>query len=363
MSNGPARPSQVSVRTVLTVCFTILAVAALVEFLLQTRLALLLTLGAAILAVALNHAVEALVRRRVRRGLAMALVVTGGLCAVVSLCLVLIPPAISQANAFVAQAPVLWQKLQQTQLFLKLDQRVDLHTQLQQISEKATGAITPMLSAVGGVVSALGTLLTLIVLTIFVLIFAPELVTAGFALIPDDERDRTERIAAKVYRTVGRYVGGLLGICAINAALTTIFLAIARMPFFLPLAILSGLSSLVPYAGPLVSGTAITLVALVTGGAWKALATGIYFVLYGQLEGNVLGPVIYRRAVDINPLVTTLAILFLAEFMGLPGAIIAVPLAATAQILLHEIVAARADARAARTAGGDPASASEDSGD
>jgi putative heme transporter len=273
-------------------------------------------------------------------------VVTGGLSALVSLCLVLIPPAISQANAFVAQAPSLWKNLEQTQLFLKLDQRVDLHTQLQQMSEKAAGAITPMLSAVGGIVSALGTLLTLIVLTIFMLIFAPGLVTTGLHLIPGDERDRTTRIADKVYRTVGRYVGGLLGICAINAGLTTVFLAIVRMPFFLPLAILSGLSSLVPYAGPLVSGTAITLVALVTGGPWKALATGIYFILYGQLEGNVLGPVIYRRTVDINPLVTTLAILFLAEFMGLPGAIIAVPLAATAQIFLREILAARAEASA-----------------
>ena len=66
-------------------------------------------------------------------------------------------------------------------------------------------------------------------------------------------------------------------------------------PIFLPLGILSGASSLVPYAGPLVLGVTITLFALVTGGVLKALAAAIYFVVYGQLEGNVLAPFIYCR--------------------------------------------------------------------
>jgi len=55
----------------------------------------------------------------------------------------------------------------------------------------------------------------------------------------------------------------------------------------------------------------------------------------------VLSPLIFRRTVHINPLVTTLAILFMAEFMGLPGAIIAVPAAATTQILIREILSLR----------------------
>ena len=55
----------------------------------------------------------------------------------------------------------------------------------------------------------------------------------------------------------------------------------------------------------------------------------------------MLSPLIFRHTVHINPLVTTLAILFMAEFMGLPGAIIAVPAAATAQILIREILSLR----------------------
>ena len=113
------------------------------------------------------------------------------------------------------------------------------------------------------------------------------------------------------------------------------------MPFFLPLGILSGTSSLVPYAGPLVVAAAITLFALITGGVWSALAAAIYFVVYGQLEGNVLAPFIYRRTAHVNPLVTLLAVLFLVEFMGVVGAVVAVPVAAAAQIVLAEIVTIR----------------------
>jgi predicted PurR-regulated permease PerM len=140
---------------------------------------------------------------------------------------------------------------------------------------------------------------------------------------------------------VGGYLGGLLGICAVNAILTTVVFVILGTPFFLPLGILAGSSSLVPYAGPLVAGATVTVFVLVTGGAWKALAAAIYFVLYGQLEGNVLAPLVYRRTVDVNPLVTLLAILFLAEFMGIAGAIMAVPLAAAGQIVVREVLAHR----------------------
>jgi predicted PurR-regulated permease PerM len=343
MTTRPTKSSQVSVRTVLTVSLTVLAVVALVDFLLRTQLSLVLTLSAVMLAIALDHAVEVLMRRRFRRPLAIAAVVAGLLFLLVSLGFLLIPPAITQARALAAQAPALWHKAQQTALFVSLDRRFDLHEQIAQVSARATTAITPMLSAVTSVLSVVAALLTLTVLTIFVLIFGPELARGALELLRPDERVRTQRIADKIYRSIGGYIGGLLGICGINAALTGTFLAITRMPFFLPLAIFSGLCSLIPYAGPFVAGSTITIVALVTGGPLKALATGIYFILYGQLEGNVLGPVIYRKTANINPLVTTLSILFLAEFMGLPGAILAVPLAAAGQIILHELVAFRAE--------------------
>jgi predicted PurR-regulated permease PerM len=333
------RRSQVSLATVFTVCFGAAIVAGLVLFLLETKLALLLTLGGAIAAVSMDHAVEALARQGLRRSWAIAAVLSGLLLAWVALGFLLVPPIVTQAKALAAEAPALWRKLQDTPLFASLDSRFHF---LDQLRESAPGAATAVSTAVGGVVTALGGALAFVFLAVFMLVFGRDLAAAFLAeVVSPASRKRSERIASNIYRATGRYLGGLLGICAINAILTTVLLVILRTPFFLPLGILSGSSSLVPYVGPLVTGATVTAFVLVTGGAWKALAAALYFVLYGQLEGNILAPLVYRRTVNVNPLVTLLAILFLAELMGIAGAILAVPIAAAAQIVLRELLALR----------------------
>ena len=333
------RRSQVSLATVFTVCFGVAIVAGVVVFLLETKVALVLTLGGAIAAVAMDHAVEALAPRRLRRPWAIAAVLCGLVVVWVALGFLLVPPIVSQARALAAEAPALWRKLQGTPLFASLDSRFHF---LEQLRESVPGAATALSTAVGGVVSALGGILAFVFLAVFMLVFGRDLAAAFVAeVVSPANRERAERIASNIYRAVGGYLGGLLGICAINATLTTVALVILRTPFFLPLGILAGASSLVPYAGPLVAGATVSLFVLVTGGVWKALAAAIYFVLYGQLEGNVLAPLIYRRTVDVNPLVTLLAILFMAEFIGIAGAILAVPVAAAGQIVMRELLAFR----------------------
>lgn len=337
------RSSQVSSKTVFTVCFTVLAVTALAYFILKTTVSLVLTVGAVMVAIALDHAVELLTRRGLRRSLAIAIVVVGLIAVGVGLGLLVIPPAIRQGRALVAEAPMLWEKVQHTRFFMALNARFDVQEQLRQESQGATGVmnLNPVISAVGGVLRVLGGLVTLLFLTIFVLVFGPDLKNSALEELELESQERYARIVANIYCSVGGYLAGLLGICSLNALVTTVFLAITRMPFFLPLGLLSGASSLVPYAGPLAVGSMITLLALMTGGLWKGVATAVYFVLYGQLEGNVLGPLVYRRTAHVNPLVTLLSIVFLAEFMGVAGAVIAVPLAAVAQVVVRELLTLR----------------------
>jgi predicted PurR-regulated permease PerM len=322
------------------VCFSIAVVMALVFFVIKTRFAITLTLSAALVSVALNHVVVALMKRGVRREWAIVMVVGGMLTIGVGLGFLLVPPAVAQAKALVVEAPNLWQRLEHSRFFEILNARFDLKDTLRQ-SGSPVSAAPPLLNVIGGVLSLIGGLISLLFLAVFMLIFGGDLVHGLLVELSTTHRDRYERIAEKVYHSVGGYLVGLLGICSLNATLTTTFLAIIRMPYFLPLGIISGTSSLIPYAGPLVTGTAITLMVLATAGLWKALAAAGYFVLYGQLEGNVVGPLVYRRTVHVNPLITLLSILFLAEFMGLVGAIVAVPVAAAAQIVVREWVAAK----------------------
>lgn len=339
------RPSQVTLKTVFTVSFGLLLVLGLVQAARHAVVSLTLIAASIMIAVALDHAVAVLERRRVNRSLAIVIVCVVLLGLVVGLGFTLIPQVIDQGRQLVHDVPSFVKTARQSSLFHTLDTRFHVASRVQdaerKLPELMEGAASPLLTALGSVVSAIGAVITITVLVVFMLIFGGRLVRAMLAEARPHHRPIYEDLVGKIYQSIGGYLGGLALICGVNATLTTTFLAIDRVPFFLPLGILSGFSSMVPYAGPLVMGSTISLVALLTKGTWHGLAAVIYFICYGQLEGNVLGPLVFRRTVHVNPLLTTLSILLLGEIAGIFGAIVAVPVVAALQIITREVLRIR----------------------
>jgi predicted PurR-regulated permease PerM len=339
------RPSQVSLKTVFTVAFGVLIVIAIVQAVINATLALALTGAALLLSVALDHPVRLLERRGVKRLPAIAIVTLAGLGLIVAFGFTLIPPAIDQGRALVHDAPQFVRSARGSALFRTLDARFHLGDYLvdieRRLPEMLQGAATPILNAVGDLLSGVAAAVTIAFLVIFMLIFGGRLIAAWVAESRPERREMYQHVLRKIYQSIGGYLGGLALICTINATLTTTFLAIDRLPFFLPLGIAAGLSSMIPYAGPIVAGTGISLIALFTQGIGHGVACAIYFIVYGLLEGNVLAPLIFRRTVNVNPLVVTLSILFLGEIAGIMGAIIAVPVVAALQIVLREVLRIR----------------------
>ncbi len=334
-----------TVKTVLVVTLTILGVLGALYLLWHTRVALSLTLAAALLAVALNHAVEALVRRRLKRGLAVGVVMFGLVAALAGILLLFIPPAVNQGRALVDQAPALLDKARHSRIYERLNARFDLDDKLRGVREdalaKAEVAVDPALKALGGVLAGLAGFVTVLFLIVFMLLFGGRMVRGLLSEALPTRRERYLRVLTKIYNSIGGYLSGLSFICLVNAICTSVFLAIIRIPFFLPLGVLAGLSSLIPLAGNTVAGVLITLIALAAGGLWKAVAVGVYFIVYQQFENHVLGPMVYRRTVNMNPLVIILALIFFAELGGVPGALVAIPAVAAAQIVLRELLIIR----------------------
>jgi|SRR5450631_73331 len=338
--------SQVHLKTVFTVVLGTLLVVTVVFAIMHALLAITLTGAALLLTLALEHAVQFLIRHHVHRLAAIAIVALLVLGFLTGIGFTLIPPVVSQGKALVQRAPDYVRKVRASKLVRRLDERFSLSERLEDAekdgSHVITGAASPVLAAVGGVLSFVGASVTVFFVTIIMLVFGGPLVQAALQQLPGRQRETMENIVRQVYQSVGGYIAGLALICTMNATCTTVFLAINRVPFFLPLGVLSGLSSTVPYAGPLVAGTFVSLLSFLTGGLWHGIATVIYFVVYGQIEGNVLGPLIFRKAVQVNPLVVMLSILFLGEIGGVVGAVVAVPLAATLQVVLRELLSLRA---------------------
>jgi predicted PurR-regulated permease PerM len=339
------RRSQVSFKTVFTVCAAVLLALGVTYAVINALVAVALTGAALMLAVSLDHVVRLLQRRGLSRSLSIGVVLFAGLLVVVAFGLLLIPPAIDQGKQLVRDTPGFLRTIRATGAFQRLDERFHLAEQLaraeKELPHVLEGAASPVLSALGSLLTGVGATITILFLTAFMLIFGGRLIEAALREARADRRPVYEDVLHKIYKSIGGYLGGLLSICLINATLTTTFLAIDRVPFFLPLGIAAGLSSLVPYAGPFVAGTAISLVAFATRGLGAGVAAAIYFVVYGQLEGNVLAPLVFRRTVHVNPLVVTLSILFFGELAGVAGAVVAVPVVASLQVVLRELLVIR----------------------
>jgi len=337
--------SQLTVRTVLKVCLTVLGFVTGVYFVLQTRVALTLVMTAMLLAVALNHAVEAVQKRRVGRRLSIAAVILAVMLGMAGIGVLIIPPFVSQGKALIDQGPALVRKLRQSDAYRSLDARFRVDDQIATFLEAKPGSLEraaeSTMRAIGGALSLAAAFVTVFFLVIFMLLFGGPLVGAMLSILSDAQRSQSERILEKLYRCIGGYLGGLALICIANAVVTTTFLALWQVPFFLPLGIASGLASLIPYVGTAISAVLVSTLAWITGGLWHGVGTAIYYILYGQFEGQLLGPFVYRRTINLNPLVTLLSTLFLVDLAGIPGAVIAIPVAGTAKILLQEFLSSR----------------------
>ena len=105
------------------------------------------------------------------------------------------------------------------------------------------------------------------------------------------------------------------------------------------LGILAGLTEIIPFLGPWISGGVAVLVALAVGGPIKALEVFILFEVIQLLEGNTVVPLVMSRTVRINPLAVIVAVLIGGSLLGVPGAVLGVPIAGAIQVVIQAVLA------------------------
>lgn len=148
-------------------------------------------------------------------------------------------------------------------------------------------------------------------------------------LLPERAREPATQIGQRVWATLGRYFRGQLLIALVDAVLIGIGLVVLAIPLALPLTMLIFFGALFPIVGAFVSGAVAVLVALADAGLTHALIVLAVVVGVQQLEGNVLEPVVLGRAIAIHPLLVLVSITAGAVTVGVLGAFLAVPLAAS----------------------------------
>jgi predicted PurR-regulated permease PerM len=181
---------------------------------------------------------------------------------------------------------------------------------------------------------------TVLVLTLYLMAALPSVKGACYKLVPQQRRARVVFLGEEISRRVGGYVLGQIAVATINGVLTWTMLMILGLPFPTVLAVLAALLALVPIVGTIVGGVIIVLVALSAGWVTAAIALG-YYIAYHVFEAYVLSPRIMHRAVDVPALVTIVAVLAGGTLLGVVGALIAIPVAAGLSLIYEQVIVPR----------------------
>jgi predicted PurR-regulated permease PerM len=333
-------------RSVLMALGVLLGVIAAVEFALLARAGLTLVTIALFLALALNPAVEALQRRGFPRGAAVAAVYVVAVAILGLLALVFIPPVVEQISKLVEALPTLVDDLTKGHGplgFLERKYQVVERVRSATAGQEAGGLLGSAgsaLTAVKGIAATAFGALIIAFLTFFMLLEGPEWRRRCTELIPATHRDMVERIGAGVYHSVGGFVTGNLVASLLAGVVATVVMLVAGVPYAVPLGLFVAIIELVPYVGPLVATIVVTAVAL-TVGLTSALVALALLLVYHAIEGHTLRPMLYGRAVKLSPLAVLVAILIGTEIAGILGALIAIPVAGSIQVLLREMLQRR----------------------
>src|SRR5438105_1247073 len=335
------------VRTVFLVIGTLVAVGITLKVLWISRHVLAWVFIALFLALALNPAVDRLERRYGgRRGLATGTVMLAAVAVIAAIGALFIPTLVDQVSGFARKVPDYLDDLTkgrgrlgflQTKYHLVDKARDALH---EGGAKKLFGLTGTAVAITKSVITAVVATVTIVFMTFFMLLEGPTWIERLFGLVRPESRPRWRAVVHDIYRTVGGYVTGNLLISLIAGVSTAIVLLIMGVPYWVALGLIVGILDLIPLAGATIAGILIAIVAFL-----HSIPAGIvvvaFFVVYQQVENHLLQPVVYGRTVQLSPLAVLIAVLIGAELAGVLGALAAIPVAGTLQVILVDFLRSR----------------------
>jgi predicted PurR-regulated permease PerM len=325
-------------RTVLLVIGLLVASAIVLEIVWIARHVISWIFIALFLALALNPAVDRLQRRINRRGLSTGIVYLAALGAVVGIGLLFIPTLVNQVNDFAHKVPDYLDDITkgrgrlgflQTKYHLVDKARDALK---EGGASKLLGLSGTALAVAKGVVTAVVATLTIAFMTFFMLLEGPRWLERFYSLLRPSQRKRWERVGHEIYRTVGGYVTGNLLISLIAGGLTSLVLYLMKVPYSLALGLIVAILDLIPLAGATIAAVIVGTVAFlhsITAG----IVVVVFFIVYQQVENHLLQPIVYGRTVQLSPLAVLISVLIGAELAGVLGALAAIPVAGSLQVI------------------------------
>jgi predicted PurR-regulated permease PerM len=319
----------------------------LAQAIIQARSVLVLLVVAMFIALGLNPVVEFLIRRRLPRGLSVALVFIAVLAVLGLAGFAVVPVLSEQITNLVTSAPGMLQDLLGNRKIKAFNDRFQLVTKAQQAL--SSGSLVQQLF--GGILGAgkvvLGAVfsgVTLLILTLYFLASLPAIKSAIYRLTPASSRARVRVLEDTIFAQISAFISGTFVVAMIAGTLSFIFLIIVGLSeYALALALLIAAFDIIPLIGATIGAVIVCIVAFVDSTV-VGIAAVIFYVAYQLFENYVLQPRVFKKAVDVPGALVVIAALIGAALLGVVGALLAVPVAAALLMLLRDVAQPRLDA-------------------
>ena len=343
----PERVVDLRPRTILRVLLITLTLAIVLEMIWVARHVIAWVVIALFLALALDPLVGWIQRRsKLGRGTAIGLTYLILLVVIAAVGATFIPKLVDEVNGFVQALPNYVHDLTHGRGrlgFLETKYHI-VEKVREQVkaggAKKLLGLSGAALSVTKSIITIVAATVTIVFLTFFMLLEGRGWVERVYSLLPEQSQPRWRQVGRDIYRTVGGYVTGNILISLIAGASITVVLLVMGVPYAVALGLIVAFLDLIPLAGATVAGVLVCVVAFL-----HTIPAGIvvlvFFVVYQQIENHFLQPIIYGRTVQLSPLVVLVSVLVGAELAGILGALAAIPVAGTIQVIVRDQLAVR----------------------
>ena len=244
----------------------------------------------------------------------------------------LIPPMITQTALLANNIPAYISTINFETLHVYAP---DIRQFLQGISSNLGTISSNVFSFTAGVFNGIVTLIMIFVLTFYMLVDESNIKKFVSSLFTPDHKENAVAVINKIATKVGGWFRGQMILALVIFLLSYVGLTIIGIPYALVLAIIAGILEIVPTVGPIIAGAIAALVAL-TISPLTTLLVIIFFLVIQMLENTFIVPKVMQKAVGISPVVIILAIIAGAKLLGIVGAIISIPIAASISVLIIE---------------------------
>lgn len=306
-----------------TIIFTVLFLVFL-WFIFQIKQIIFWIFIAFILMSALKPIVESLEKLRIPRILSILIVYLLLIATIIITGSSIVPPMVIQTIHLIDRLP---NYLQVALPFIQLDPKAFIG----QIAPLSESIVRVTVSVFSNII----VLLTILVLSIYMLIERKKLDTFLSKFLKEESIPSILRIIVRVEERLGAWVRGQIVLGLAIGLMTFVGLMILNLPYVLPLAIIAGFLEIVPNIGPVISGIPAVLIAL-TISPLVALATiAVYFLIH-QFENHIIVPLVMNKVVGLPPLVTIVAMLIGAKLAGIGGMLLAIPIVVSSETIITE---------------------------